>query len=157
MTKLTDKQELFCNEYLIDLNATQAATRAGYSKNTAQEIGSQNLSKVMISDRIAYLKQDRDKRIGIDQDFVVNNLIKAMKVCMGEEFTHVVASEDGSTIELAVKKTDMTNYVKVQDMLFKHIGAYEKDNKQKENSVVQSLVISDEMAKKISDNIEDGC
>ena len=45
MSKLTDKQELFCKEYLVDLNATQAAVRAGYSSKTAQRIGSENLGK----------------------------------------------------------------------------------------------------------------
>ena len=52
MSKLTDKQERFVQEYLIDLNATQAAIRAGYSKKTAQVIGSENLAKPLIAERI---------------------------------------------------------------------------------------------------------
>jgi phage terminase small subunit len=58
MSKLTDKQEMFCKEYLIDLNATQAAIRAGYSKKTANEQGSQNLVKLSIQKRIAELKEE---------------------------------------------------------------------------------------------------
>lgn len=50
--KLTPKQELFCQEYLVDLNATQAAIRAGYSASTAKEIGCENLTKPHISERI---------------------------------------------------------------------------------------------------------
>lgn len=131
--KLTDKQELFCNEYIISLNATQSAIKAGYSEKTANEQGSQNLAKVSIQDRIAELKAKRDKRLNIDQDFVVNNLLEAMRICTGKDATHVLASQEGSPIEMAIKKTDMSNFVKVQDMLFKYIGAYEKDNDQKKN------------------------
>ena len=46
MGKLSHKQEMFCREYLLDLNATQAAIRAGYSKNTAYSIGHENLKKL---------------------------------------------------------------------------------------------------------------
>mgnify|MGYP004707086033 CR=1 FL=1 len=58
---LTDKQEMFCREYLIDLNAKQAATRAGYSDNTARKIGSENLTKPDIQNRIAELKAERNE------------------------------------------------------------------------------------------------
>ena len=50
--KLTDKQERFISEYLIDLNAKQAAIRAGYSKKTAKDIGCQNLAKLYIQEAI---------------------------------------------------------------------------------------------------------
>jgi len=59
MAKLSDKQELFCLEYLKDLNATQAAIRAGYSKNTANRIGSDNLSKVDVAEKIQILNSKR--------------------------------------------------------------------------------------------------
>lgn len=61
MTKLSDKQEKFCNEYLVDLNATQAAIRSGYSEKTAQQIGSENLSKPVIQERIAELRDGLSK------------------------------------------------------------------------------------------------
>lgn len=49
--ELTDKQARFCEEYLIDLNATQAAIRAGYSEKTAREQAAQNLSKLNIQEK----------------------------------------------------------------------------------------------------------
>lgn len=55
MGKLSDKMELFCNEYIIDFNATQAAIRAKYSKDTAKQIGSENLTKLDIKERISEL------------------------------------------------------------------------------------------------------
>lgn len=51
MTKLTAKQERFCREYIIDLNATRAAIRAGYSEKTANRIASENLSKLDIQEK----------------------------------------------------------------------------------------------------------
>lgn len=63
---LTDKQEMFCREYLIDLNATQAAIRAGYSGKTANRTASENLSKPDIQSRIAELKAQRNDLVGIN-------------------------------------------------------------------------------------------
>ena len=72
--KLPARQERFCQEYLIDLNGTQAAIRAGYSAKTAQEQASQNLSKLMVNDRIAELMAERAKRTGITADAVLQEL-----------------------------------------------------------------------------------
>lgn len=71
---LTDKQERFCQEYLIDLNATQAAIRAGYSESTAGQIGEQNLKKLEIETYISELKAERTKRTEIKADDVVKEL-----------------------------------------------------------------------------------
>lgn len=68
---LTDKQDMFCREYLIDLNATQAAIRAGYSVRTANRIAAQNLSKLDIQNRIAELKAQRNDLVGINATYVV--------------------------------------------------------------------------------------
>ena len=72
--ELTDKQARFCEEYLIDLNATQAAIRAGYSEKTAREQAAQNLSKLNIQEKIAELKAERSKRTEITQDSVIQEL-----------------------------------------------------------------------------------
>ena len=76
MTKLTDKQELFCREYLIDLNATQAAIRAGYKESSAQEQSSRLLSNVMVQGYIMELKQQRNDRNKIDADYVLKRLVE---------------------------------------------------------------------------------
>lgn len=69
--KLTDKQEQFCQEYLIDFNATQAAIRAGYSEKTAKDIACENLAKPYLKERITKLKQERIIRTQITQDRVL--------------------------------------------------------------------------------------
>lgn len=73
---LTDKQARFVEEYLVDLNATQAAIRAGYSENTAHSIGHENLSKPEIVSAIADAKQERSQRTKVTQDMVIQELAR---------------------------------------------------------------------------------
>lgn len=73
---LNDKQEMFCREYLIDLNATQAAIRAGYSEKTANRTASENLSKPDIQLRISELLKKRSDRLQIDADYVLKRLVE---------------------------------------------------------------------------------
>jgi phage terminase small subunit len=72
--ELTDKQQRFVDEYLIDLNATQAAIRAGYSEDSARQIASENLSKPDIQDAIQAAMEARSERTQIDQDWVLKRL-----------------------------------------------------------------------------------
>lgn len=73
---LTDKQRRFVDEYLVDLNATQAAIRAGYSEKTAYSIGNENLSKPDIAEAIQAAQAERSKRTDITQDMVLRELAK---------------------------------------------------------------------------------
>ena len=72
--KLTEKQKCFVEEYLVDLNATQAAIRAGYSPDTARATGHENLTKPNISEAIQTAIEERSKRTQIDQDMVIKEL-----------------------------------------------------------------------------------
>lgn len=76
MAKLTDKQELFAREYLKDLNATQAAIRAGYSEKTAKETGYENLTKPHLLDFIAELNKERLDSLQIDASYVLKRLVE---------------------------------------------------------------------------------
>lgn len=76
MAKLTDKQELFAREYLKDLNATQAAIRAGYSEKTANEQASRLLANVNVQTLVAELKATRVERTGIDAAYVLRRLVE---------------------------------------------------------------------------------
>jgi phage terminase small subunit len=72
--KLNQKQRTFCEEYLIDLNATQAAKRAGYSEKTAKDMGCQNLAKPNIREYIQQLMNKRSERTDITADKVLGEL-----------------------------------------------------------------------------------
>lgn len=74
MKKLTAKQEMFCREYLIDLNATQAAIRAGYSEKTAKDIACQNLAKLNVASFITKLKAERVETVSVSADYVLTRL-----------------------------------------------------------------------------------
>ena len=81
---LTSKQQRFMDEYLIDLNATQAAIRAGYSKNSARQIGQENLSKPVIAAAVAKAKQERSEAIKIDAEWVLRQAVELHRRCMQE-------------------------------------------------------------------------
>lgn len=72
--KLTAKQARFVQEYLIDLNATQAALRAGYSAKTAEQLGYQLLQKTSVQARISEAQKERSERTGIDAAWVLTRL-----------------------------------------------------------------------------------
>ncbi|MEY0338985.1 terminase small subunit [Providencia stuartii] len=73
---LTDKQEMFCREYLVDLNATQAAIRAGYSEKTARSQANRMLTNVDIEKRIQELMNNRSDRLDVDADYVLKRLVE---------------------------------------------------------------------------------
>ncbi|WP_182342606.1 terminase small subunit [Comamonas koreensis] len=73
---LTPKQQAFVDEYLVDLNATQAAIRAGYSAKTAHEQASRLLANVKVSDAVADAKKARSERTKIDADWVLQRLAR---------------------------------------------------------------------------------
>lgn len=74
MSALSEKQAAFCREYLVDLNATKAAIRAGYSAKTAKQTGSENLSKPDIRNEIKRLIEERSKRTEITAERVLEEL-----------------------------------------------------------------------------------
>jgi phage terminase small subunit len=116
MAKLTDKQEMFCKEYIIDLNATQAAIRAGYSEKTANEQGCQNLAKLSIQERIAELKEDREKRLVIDADWVLQQAVKVHMMCMQAEPVIVGGEPTGEY------KFDSSGANKALELVGKHVN-----------------------------------
>ncbi len=165
MAKLTKKQQLFVQEYLIDLNATQAAIRAGYSVNTANEQGSQNLAKLSIQQAIAEKMAERSKRTGVNQDRVVLELAKLAFVKMTDvvdsegRIKGTATDEDLSCIEgIKYKESNTdTGYsverevkigskIKALELLGKHLGMW---NDKIDVNVAVPIVISGE------DDLED--
>lgn len=98
---LTEKQRRFVDEYLIDLNATQAAIRAGYSVKTAREQASQNLTKLNIQQAISEKMAERSKRTGVNQDRIVLELAKIAFVNAAD-----VIDSDDATIKAGATADD---------------------------------------------------
>lgn len=103
---LTAKQQRFVDEYLIDLNATQAAIRAGYSEKTARSISNENMTKPDIQAAIAKGMNARSGRVEITQDMVLKELAKIgfsdirKVVRWGETQVRMIDSEDGEGEDL---------------------------------------------------------
>lgn len=91
MAKLTAKQQRFCDEYLIDLNATQAAIRAGYSKKTAKVIGAENLTKPDLKAYIQQRMDEKEKELIADQNEVLKYLTSVIR---GQSRSSVVVVEN---------------------------------------------------------------
>lgn len=102
MADLNERQKRFCSEYIIDLNATQAAIRAKYSEKTADVMGPRLLGNVRVQEVIDKLKSDREKRTNITQDFVMQELMK-IATADGTDF----ASVKGKRVTL-VSTADLT-------------------------------------------------
>lgn len=90
MVKMTEKQKRFCDEYLVDLNATQAAIRAGYSTKTAAVIATENLRKPNIKEYIDKRMEEKEKSLIADQDEVLRYLTSVLR---GESQSEVVVIE----------------------------------------------------------------
>lgn len=130
-SKLTPKQERFVEEYLIDLNAAAAAIRAGYSEKTADQIGYQLLQKTSVVNAIAEKKAERSRRMEMTAEDVVRAIERQYKICstcyQKVDFEgNPVVDPLGRPVLLQV---DATAANKALDMLMKHHGAYERDNR----------------------------
>lgn len=84
VSNLSPKQQQFISEYMLDLNATKAAVRAGYSEKTARQIGSENLSKPAIQEAIARAKIARSEATKIDAEWVLKQAVELHQRCMQE-------------------------------------------------------------------------
>ena len=127
---MTPKQERFVEEYLVDLNATQAAIRAGYSEQTARQIGAQNLSKLVIQQAIEAARNKRSERVELTQDEVVRDLRELRDICMGRKpvrRTEVVKNAQLGEVtarEVEVYALEPTGAGKALDLLGKHLGMF---------------------------------
>ena len=138
---MTKKQKRFVEEYLIDLNATQAAIRAGYSPDTAKEQGSRLLSNVNISAEVSRAMAERSKRTGVNADRVVRELAKIAFVNADDVIDAETATvkpdasrDDTAAIQSVKVKTfgedglereiKMADKIKALELLGKHLGMF---------------------------------
>ena len=115
-TRMTAKQKLFCDEYLIDLNATQAAIRAGYSKKAARQVGNENMSKPYIKNYIEERMQEKEDSLIAKQDEVLKYLTSVMR---GESKSSVLAMAGDGVQEVIQKPPDERERTKAAELLGK--------------------------------------
>lgn len=119
--KLTPKQERFCVEYVKDLNATQAAIRAGYSEKTAKAIGSENLTKPDVAARVESLQAERAAEHSVTGQWVVDQLKSAAEKNLAAEPTQGAG-------------------IKALELLGKHLGIFGEDNRQKAGVTTEDII-----------------
>ena len=160
--QLSEQRQRFVDEYLIDLNGTQAAIRAGYSVKTAQEQASRLLSNVMVQQAIAERMAERSKRTGINQDRVVLELAKIAFVKMTDivddhgRIKGTATDDDLACIEsIKYKESDnefggsverevkIGSKLKALELLGKHLGMW---NDKVDLNITSPIVISGEDA-----------
>lgn len=169
MAKLTAKQQRFVDEYLIDLNATQAAIRAGYSADTAMEQGYQLLQKTSVSNAISQAMAHRSRRTGITQDRVLRELARVAFVnandvidtdsatvradataddlaCIQSVKVKVSESGMGSSSEREIKLYDK---MRALEMLGKHLGIFERrdhaNGNGEKNNLLEAIAATEEI------------
>lgn len=155
--QLSEQRQRFVEEYLIDLNGTQAAIRAGYSVKTAQEQSSRLLSNVMVQEAISKAMAARSRRTGVNQDRVVLELAKLAFVKMTDvvdsngRIREDATDDDLSCIEsIKFKESDnefggsverevkIGSKLKALELLGKHLGMW---NDKLDVNVTQPIVI----------------
>lgn len=160
MAKLTAKQQRFVDEYLIDLNATQAAIRAGYAPNRASEQAHQLLQKTTVSNAIDQAIAHRSRRTGINQDRVLMELAKVAFVnandvidpdsatvrpdaakedlaCIQAVKVKTSENEMGSSSEREIKLADK---LRALELLGKHLGLFDKRDQANSNGEKNNLL-----------------
>ena len=123
--KLTPRQVRFVEEYLIDLNAAQAAIRAGYSKKTARQIGQHLLTKVDIAEAVEKAKAERSERTEVTQDWVVDRLKDVHEASMKE-------SERGGVYNPTAANRSL-------ELLGKHVGMFKEGRVEGDISITVNM------------------
>lgn len=165
---LTDKQRVFCEEYIIDFNGTKSAIRAGYEKGSAHSTASEILSYPKVQEYLAELIKARSERTEVTQDRVLveiarlafsdirkafddnNNLLSPKD--WPDEFAACVSSikvteekkdrnDDSNTVTL-VKEVKLWDKGKQIELAGRHLGMFEKDNNQKAPKLIGNIAPS---------------
>lgn len=171
---LNEKQKRFCEEYIVDLNASKAAIRAGYSEKSANAIACQNLTKLNFQSYISELQEKRAERVGITQDEVLaelknfafaditQTLLLTTEQMMNlpvevrrmiTKYKHTTRSfkdQNGETVKEDVLELWFVDKIKSFEMINRHIGFYGVDNAQKTDMTPNER---EEMLAKLKDRL----
>lgn len=124
MRSLTEKQIRFCEEYVVDLNASKAAERAGYSVRSAYSIAHELLKKPEILEKISQLKAEISNRTKVDADYVVGHLKEVVERCMQKRPAETYEDEEGNIV-VSEYKFDSAGANQALYRLGQHIGMFD--------------------------------
>lgn len=121
---MTDKQNIFVQEYLKDCNATQAAIRAGYSEHTAYSIGQKLMKDVSIQEAIRKGMDDRKERARLTADYVIDNLREIAERCMQKSPVMVKGEQATDEEGRHIWTFDAKNAIRALELLGRHMGMF---------------------------------
>lgn len=170
---LTAKQTLFVAEYLKDLNATQAAIRAGYSEKTSYSIGQENLNKPEIADAIQSSFDKRLESVEIDATWLLNRLVKEAEADVADLYDDneaikpikewpliwrqgLVAGMDVQNItsdeksKISITKIKISDRIKRLELIGKHINVGAFMDRSETVHIVEDAVDDRELARKVA-------
>lgn len=129
---LTAKQELFCKEYIIDLNATQAYIRAGYKvkdEKSAGVLGHKMLKNVNIAQKVDELKAQREQKLNIDAEWVLKEAVEVYRIAKGDLPHKMQYNTNGKAVKADVHKTNLKEANRALEIIGKHtsVKAFEKE------------------------------
>lgn len=172
MRKLNDKQKRFAREYVIDLNATRAATRAGYSEKTAKSQGQRLLTNVDVSEFIKELMEQKDDELIAKQDEVLRYLTRVMRreekehtvvTLMTEE--HTYKPDEKGTMRKVVNKKEVPEVIgipsklsdsnKAAELLGKRYALF-TDNQNNSGETKTVIVTGEDEMRRVLDERQDG-
>lgn len=131
--KLTQKEEMFCREYLIDFNGTQAYIRAGFkvkNDNVAKTQASKLLTKATIEKRLEQLKAERNERVEINADWVLKEAVSVYRMAKGElPCVMGYTDKEGKTQKVDIHKTNLKEANRALEIIGKHVSvkAFDKE------------------------------
>ena len=140
MAELENKRhERFCQEYLVDLNGTQAAIRAGYKGKSAPSQASALLTNPNVLARVGELRKEQRERLALNADFVVLELIDTYKKCKNPTPVKTLNPKTGKYEECGVYSFDSKGALKALEQLDKHIGVQGVEGKLN-NNLLQQII-----------------
>lgn len=151
---MNDKQKRFAEEYLVDLNATQAAIRAGYSPKTAGSQGERLLKDADVHAYITEMKAKRTERTQISADFVLTGLKEVALRCLQRvpvmefDYENRCMMQKTDAAGQGVWEFDSTGANRAFELLGRHAGIFEKDNSQRKPD---SAPFTDEQVTRLAD------
>ena len=137
--KFTAKQLAFMDEYMVDLNATQAAIRAGYSEKTARSQGNRLLTNVDILARIEEMKKTRADRLNLDAYWVLKRLMEISDRAMQAEPVMEWDYSEQQLVPTGEYQFDSSGANKATELIGKHLGMF-KETIKHENAVPVTIV-----------------
>ena len=124
MTELKKRYELFCQEYVVDYNGTQAAIRAGYKEKSARQQASRLLTSEEVLTRISELQKDQLDRLALSQDYVVLQLLETYKCCREPSPVLRYDPSTGEMEETGIYQFDSKGALRALELIGKHLGMF---------------------------------